>query len=63
MYIKMNIFQNIFNTVIGVKWKTKDNMKAKIDIPLFFQHNNMELIYDRLRVAKLKASFALDKNA
>jgi hypothetical protein len=63
MHIKMNIFQNIFDTVISVKWKTKDNMKAKMDIPLFCQHNNMELIYDRLWVAKLKASFALDKNA
>jgi hypothetical protein len=38
-------------------------MKAKMDIPLFCQHNSIELICDRLWVAKLKASFALDKNA
>jgi len=52
MHIKKNMFEEIFNTVMGVKGKTKDNMKARIDKPLFCYHKNMELIYDRLRVSK-----------
>jgi hypothetical protein len=52
MHIKKNMFEEIFNTVMGMKGKTKDNMKVRIDIPLFCYHKNMELIYDRLWVLK-----------
>jgi hypothetical protein len=48
---------------MDVKGKTKDNMKARIDISLFYHRKNMELIYDESRVAKLKTSFVLYKNA
>jgi hypothetical protein len=34
-----------------------------MDITLFCHHKNMELVYVGSRVIKLKASFALDKNA
>jgi hypothetical protein len=49
--------------MMDVKGKTKDNIKARMDILLFCHHKNMNLIYDGSRVAKLKASFALDNNA
>jgi hypothetical protein len=49
--------------VMDVKGKIKDNIKAKMDIPLFCHHKNIELIYDGSRVTKPKARFALDKNA
>jgi hypothetical protein len=29
MYIKNNMFDNIFNTVMGMKGKAKDNIKAE----------------------------------
>jgi hypothetical protein len=49
--------------VMDVKGKTKDNIKAKMDIMLFYHRKNMDLVYDRSRVTKPKASFTLDKNA
>jgi len=48
---------------MDVKRKIKDNMKARMNIPLFCHHKNMELVYDGSWVAKLEASFVLDKNA
>jgi hypothetical protein len=38
-------------------------MKAEMDIPLFCHCKNMELVYDRPHVVKLKISFVLNKNA
>jgi hypothetical protein len=48
---------------MDVKRKTKDNMKARMDILLFCHCKNMKLVYDGWWVAKPKASFVLDKNA
>jgi hypothetical protein len=63
MHIEKNVFENIFNTVMDVKGKIKDNIKARLDIALFCNHTNMELVYDGSRVAKPRASFVLEKNA
>jgi len=57
------MFKNIFNTVMNVKKKTKDNIKARMDIALFSHRKNMKVVYVGSRVAKPKASFALGKNA
>jgi hypothetical protein len=46
MHIKNNVFENIFNTVMDMKGKTKDNMKAQMDMPLFYHCKNMKLVYD-----------------
>jgi len=62
MHIKKNLFENIFNTVIDVKGKTRDNVKARLDIALYCNRKNMELVYDESRVAKPRASFMLEKN-
>ena len=35
MHIEKNVFENIFNTVMNVKGKTKDNIKTRMDITLF----------------------------
>jgi len=32
MHIEKNMFENIFNTVMDVKGKTKENIKARMDI-------------------------------
>ena len=63
MHIAKNILENIFNRVMDMKGKTKNNNKAKMDISLFCHRKNIELVYDESRVAKPKTSFALDKNA
>jgi len=63
MHIEKNMFENIFNTVMDVKGKTKDNIKARLDIVLYCNRKNMELVYNESQVAKPKASFVLEKNA
>jgi len=57
------MFKNIFITVMDMKGKTNDNIKARMDIALFFHRKNMKLVYVGSRVTKLKTSFALNKNA
>jgi hypothetical protein len=63
MHIEKNVFENIFNTVMDVKGKTKDNIKARLNIALLCNHKNMELVCDGSRVAKPRTSFVLKKNA
>jgi hypothetical protein len=63
MHIEKNVFENIFNTVMDVKGKTKDNIKARLDTTLFYNRKNLELVCDESRVAKPRASFVLEKNA
>jgi len=63
MHIEKNMFENIFNTVMNVKGKTKNNIKARLDIALYCNRKNMELVYDDSRVAKPRAGYVLEKNA
>jgi hypothetical protein len=63
MHIEKNMFDNIFNTVMDVKRKTNDKIKARLDLALFYNRKNMELVCDGSRVAKPRASFVLEKNA
>jgi hypothetical protein len=46
MHIEKNVFENIFNTVMNVKGKTEDNIKARLDIVWFCNHKNIELVFD-----------------
>jgi hypothetical protein len=46
MHIEKNMFEKKINRVKNIKGKTKDNMKARIDIPLFCHRKNRKLIYD-----------------
>jgi len=63
MHIGKSMFKNILNTVMDVKGKTKYNIKARLDVTVFYNRKNMELVCDGSRVAKLRASFVLEKNA
>jgi len=63
MHIEKKVFENIFSTVMDVKGKTKDNIKARLDVALFCNRKNMELVCDESRVAKPRASFVLETNA
>ena len=44
MHIKKNIFDNIFYTVMDVKGKTKDNLKARTDMKNICRHPLLELV-------------------
>jgi hypothetical protein len=46
MHIEKNLFENIFNTVMDVKGKKKDNIKARLEVALFCNRKNMELVCD-----------------
>ena len=47
---------------MDVKWKTNDNIKARMNISLFCHCKNIKLVYDELHIVKPKANFAFDKN-
>ena len=57
MHIKKNVFKNIFNMVIYVKRKKKDNINARINIALLYDYCNMRLFNDGIRVVKSEATF------
>ena len=63
IYIEKNVFENIFNIVMDVKGKTKNNIKARLDLAFFYNRKNIELVCDGSRVAKPRAIFVLEKNA
>lgn len=43
MHIEKNFFDIIFNTVMNVSGKTKDNEKARMDIAMYCRRNDSEL--------------------
>jgi len=47
---------------MDVKGKKMDNIKARMDIALFCNRKNIELVFDGSRIAKPRASFVLEKN-
>jgi hypothetical protein len=61
MHIEKNMFESIFNTIMAVKGKVNNNIKAKLDIALLCNHKNMELVFNGSRVTKPRASFVLKK--
>jgi hypothetical protein len=63
MHIENNMFVNIFKTVMDMKGKTKDNIKARLYVALFCNRKNIELVFDGSRVTKPRANFVLEKNA
>ena len=46
---KKNVFENTFNTVMDVKEKTKNNIKARMDIALFCHRKNIFIIFSILK--------------
>jgi hypothetical protein len=41
MHIENNVFDNIFNMVMSVKGKIKDNMSARMDLALYYYSRNI----------------------
>jgi hypothetical protein len=62
MHIEKNEIDNIFNMMMDVKGKTKDNMKTKLDLPLYCDRDIIELINDGFHIVKPKVIFTLDNN-
>jgi len=62
MHIEKNIFDNIFYTVMDCPNRSKDNLKARLDIQLYCKKPNLHLQQDTSgRVYKPKATYSLHK--
>ena len=42
MHIEKNVFENVFNTVMNIEGKTKDNIKAREDLVMFCRQKELE---------------------
>ena len=62
MHIEKNIFDNVLNTVKDIKEKTKDNIKARLDLAIYYKYLHLELQQDdKERVYKLKVTYSLTR--
>ncbi|KAI0504324.1 hypothetical protein KFK09_015276 [Dendrobium nobile] len=64
MHIEKNFLDNIFNTIMDVKGKSKDNVKARMDIKEFCRRKNLELVTTtdgKLMKPKAPYSFTLEQ--
>ena len=61
MHIEKNVFENIFNTIMAIEGKTKDNAKARADIAVICQRP--ELAFDESTGKYPKACYSLDKKS
>jgi hypothetical protein len=58
MHIEKNFFDNIFNTVMNVKGRTKDNEKARKDLALICKRNDLLLVKQANgKFLKLRANY------
>ncbi|KAJ8773690.1 hypothetical protein K2173_006340 [Erythroxylum novogranatense] len=59
MHIEKNIFDNLFNTIMNIEGRTKDNAKSRVDLQLFCKRNEL---YKDLRTGKYpKACYTMDR--
>nr|XP_027186018.1 uncharacterized protein LOC113784049 [Cicer arietinum] len=63
MHIEKNFFDNVFNIVMNVKNKTKDNEKARMDLAMICQRSDLELVpHNNGKMTKPKANYCLTSN-
>jgi hypothetical protein len=63
MHIEKNFFDNILNTVMNVKGKTKDNEKARKDLSQYCCRRDLEMqALPNGKIGKPKASYTLTKS-
>ncbi|KAL0331781.1 UNVERIFIED_CONTAM: hypothetical protein Sangu_1723600 [Sesamum angustifolium] len=60
IHIKKNVFDDIFNTVMNIKEKTKDNMNTRRDLKIICNHPELELDKGRPNVMT-KAVYTMAK--
>ena len=60
MHIEKILFDNIFNTMMNVSGKTKDNEKARMDLTLYCRRKDLELKSgDNGKLLKPKENYTL----
>ena len=58
MHIEKNVFENIFNTVMNIDGKTKDNAKSRLDLMERCRRPELHVVDGKLP----KACYTLEKN-
>ena len=56
---KKIVFGNIFNTVMDIKDKMKDNANARGDLKMILKRPSLELLVESGKYRKLKATYVL----
>jgi len=60
MHIEKNLFDNVFNTIMDVKNKTKNNQKNKINVVELCVKGHLELVQlQNGKLAKPKANYTV----
>ncbi|CAM8879644.1 unnamed protein product [Rhodiola kirilowii] len=63
MHIEKNVFENLFNTIMDVKGKTKDTgVKCRKDIAIYCHRPELELKSVRHRMVARKVKYCLNKD-
>ncbi|CAH9102237.1 unnamed protein product [Cuscuta epithymum] len=62
MHIEKNCFDNVFNTVMNVKGRTKDNSNARRDLEVMNIRKELHLYTHNTATYQPKASYVLDKS-
>ena len=57
MHIEKNFFDNLFNTVMDVSNKTKDNLKDRMDLKEYCRHSELYLTYLNNKNQKPNSSY------
>lgn len=61
MHIEKNFFENVFNTAMDLNGKTKDNVKARMDMEKFCKRTELELKkLPNGKIVKPKARYAFN---
>ena len=59
MHVKKNVFDNVFNTIMDVKGKSKDNVNARLDMTIVCKRPELELLDRNSTIVKPKVIYAL----
>ena len=59
MHVEKNVFDNVFNTIMNIKGKTKDNGNARLELALLCKCPKLELKYINGKPSKPKAAYVL----
>jgi len=62
MHVEKNVFDNIFNTVMDIKAKTKDTANARQDLRLICKRPKLELVLENEKYKKPKATYVLNSD-
>ena len=63
MHIKKNIFNNIFNIVMDIKGKTKDNVKVRMDLKEYCKQSDLKIVESNNgKFFKPKAKYSFTMN-